>query len=290
MKKNEDLLPARGPADRRGRVQSAKMGMAVLKGLADVGGNASLTALAGHLGENTAKVHRYLASLVDEGMVEQDTASQRYFLGAALIEIGLAAMRQAEPIRLSEPALVRLRESLEITCFVAVMGNKGPTIMRFEEPGLPVTVNVRAGSVMSILWSATGRVFLGLLDEARVYKMAQDEFASASIDLRATLPTSDPLGAVRSEVCNNGCAYVRDTYLRGISAVAAPIFDFTGRLCATITALGPSGGFDPSPGGVVALAVCREALATSAQLGYRQDSLPTKVAGHGARATNSLSR
>ena len=46
---------------------------------------------------------------------------------------------------------MRLREGLEVTCFVAVMGNKGPTVMRFEEPGLPVTVNVRAGSVMSML-------------------------------------------------------------------------------------------------------------------------------------------
>jgi DNA-binding IclR family transcriptional regulator len=45
------------------------------------------------------------------------------------------------------------------------MGNKGPTIVRIEEPGLPVTVNARVGSVMPLLWSATGRVFLGMLDD-----------------------------------------------------------------------------------------------------------------------------
>jgi len=254
--------------ERRQRVQSAETGMVVLKGLAAIGGSASLTALASHVGESPAKVHRYLASLMQEGMVDQDSTTQRYVLGPELIQIGLAAMRQAEPIRQSEPALVRLRESLEITCFVAVMGNRGPTIMRFEEPGLPVTVNVRAGSVMSLLWSATGRVFLGLLDEARVRTMAADELAAATTEMRALLPASDPIEALRREIGTAGCATVRDTYLRGISAVAAPVYDFTGRVCAVITALGATGGFDPAVDGDIACAVRREAHATSLRLGW----------------------
>ncbi|MGJ7507115.1 IclR family transcriptional regulator [Variovorax sp. GT1P44] len=254
--------------ERRQRVQSAETGMAVLKALSGMGGSAGLSALAAQVGESPAKVHRYLASLIQEGLVDQDTSSQRYFLGPELIQIGLTAMRQAEPIRLAEPALVRLRESLEITCFVAVMGNKGPTIMRFEEPGLPVTVNVRAGSVMSLVWSATGRVFLGLLDEARVRTLAEEELAAATPDMLALLPMPNPIDKLQAEIRAEGCAVVKDVYLRGISAVAAPVFDFTGRVCAVITALGASGGFDPSADGPIAAAVRREALATSTKLGY----------------------
>lgn len=258
-------LPA--PANRRQRVQSAETGMAVLKGLARLGGRASLTALAAHVDESPAKVHRYLASLMEEGLVAQDGGSQHYHLGAEAIQIGLAAVRQADPIRLAEPSLVRLRESLEVTCFVAVMGNKGPTIVRFEEPGLPVTVNVRVGSVMSLLWSATGRVFLGLLDGSRVRALAEDELAAAPADLRLQLDAADPIGALRREVQAARCAVVRDTYQRGISAVAAPLFDHAGHVCAVITALGASGGFDPAIEGVIATAVRREAEAASALLG-----------------------
>jgi hypothetical protein len=47
-------------------------------------------------------------------------------------------MRQNDPVRMSEPALQHLRESLQVTSFVAVMGNMGPTIVRFEEPSLPL--------------------------------------------------------------------------------------------------------------------------------------------------------
>src|SRR5256885_17007304 len=73
-----------------------------------------------------------------------------------------------------------LREALQVTSFVAVMGNLGPTIVRFEEPGLPVTVNVRVGSVMSLLWSATGRAFFAFMDDdARVDALLARELAEA---------------------------------------------------------------------------------------------------------------
>ncbi|WP_322033128.1 IclR family transcriptional regulator [Paraburkholderia sp. J76] len=259
---------AAAPRERRQRVQSAQTGMAVLKGLARLGGRASLSGLAACVDESPAKVHRYLVSLIEEGLVAQDTATQQYLLGAEAMMIGVAAMRQADPVRIAEPALVRLRETLEVTSFVAVMGNKGPTIIRFEEPGLPVTVNVRVGSVMSLLWSSTGRVFLGLLDDTRVLAQAEEELAHADASLRAQLSRNDPIGTLRRDVQAARCASVRDTNLKGISAVSAPLFDHTGKLCGVLTALGATGGFDAAPEGPNGCAVRREAHAVSALLGY----------------------
>ncbi len=270
---------AKAPAERerRQRVQSAQTGMAVLKGLARLGGRASLTGLAAHVGESPAKVHRYLVSLSEEGFVAQDTGTQQYLLGPEAIMIGVAAMRQANPVRVAEPALVRLCEQLEVTAFVAVMGNKGPTIIRFEEPGLPVIVNARVGSVMPLLWSSTGRVFLGLLDDKRVLALAEDELAQADASLRAQLDASDPIGELRRGVQAMRCASVRDTNLKGISAVSAPLFDHTGKLCAVLTALGATGGFDASPDGPIGMALRREAAAASALLGYLAEA-PAKDA------------
>ena len=268
---NEDGTVPSTARDRRQRVQSASTGLLVLKELAAMGGRATLSTLSGRLGENPAKVHRYLASLMEESFVTQEKETQQYCLGPQCIAIGLAAMRTVDPIRLAEPSLVHLRESLEVTSFVAVMGNRGPTIMRFEEPGLPVTVNVRAGSVMSLLWSATGRLFLALLDEARVRKLAEEELARAPADLRAQLDPADPIGQLQRQVRIAGCASVRDTNLRGISAVAAPLFDAHGHLCATLTALVATGGFDSSIDGPIANAVREEAKKISVQLGFSQD-------------------
>lgn len=263
--------------ERRQRVQAAETGLSVLKGLGRLGGRASLSVLAAHVGESPAKVHRYLASLVEEGFVTQAAGSQQYVLGAEAIALGLAAMRQAEPIRAAEPSLARLREALSLTCFVAVMGNKGPTIVRFEEPWLPISVNARVGSVLPLLWSATGRVFLAWQrDEARLRTMAEQELAEAPAELRGPLGQGDAIGRLADAVLAAGCATVKDTNLRGISAVSAPVFDHGGRVCAALTVLGPTGAFDASADGAAARAVREEARAVSALLGH------TAPAGPGA--------
>lgn len=260
--------PPPRPRARRQRVQAAETGTAILKALGQLGGRASLTLISSHIDESPAKVHRYLVSLVEGGLIAQDAATQQYFLGLETLLLGLAAMRQADPIRLAEASLVRLREALEITCFVAVMGNKGPTIVRFEEPGLPVTVNVRVGSVLSLLWSATGRAFLSTLDNQRITDMAQEELKTAAPEQRALLDAEFPIETLRGALSASGCVSVRDTNLRGISAVSAPIYDYTGHPCAVLTALGATGGFDASPEGSVGQAVQREARAVSDLLGY----------------------
>jgi DNA-binding IclR family transcriptional regulator len=252
----------------RNRVQSAEMGMSILKALARFDGVASLTAVATEVGENTAKVHRYMASLIQEGLVAQDPSTQRYYLASEAIQIGLAALRQCNPIRLGELSLARLREELEVTCFIAIMGNKGPTILRFEEPGLPVTINVRVGSVLPLLWSATGRVFLSYMDDISIRNQAEEELRQATEEQRSSLQDRDPIGTIRDAVRTRGSAMIKDSLLKGISAVAAPIFDHTGRVSAVLTALGAASAFDTSPEGKVTIAVAREARDISAALGY----------------------
>ena len=245
------------PSDRRRRVQSAEVGMTVLKALARLGGAASLTTIAQQVGESTAKIHRYLASLMQEELVAQNPATQHYYLGGAAVQIGLAALRQCDPVRLGEVALLRLRDELQVTCFIAVMGNRGPTVMRIEEPALPVTVNTRAGSVMPLLTSATGRAFIGFSGDPAVERMAREEMGA-----------ENTLQALRTLARQQGCATVTDSLQQGISAVAAPIHDAHGHVSAVLTALGASNGFDARPTGPIALAIMREARAISQSLGW----------------------
>ena len=265
------VSPAEGAsAKRRQRVQSAETGMSILKALARLGGAASLTGLAVEAGESAAKVHRYLSSLASEGLVAQNPATQHYHLGPEAVRIGLAALRQCDPVRMGEASLLRLRESLRVTCFIAVMGNLGPTVMRMEEPSLPVTVNIRPGSVMPLVWSASGRAFLAFSTDADLQARAQAEFAAATPEQRSLLGGADPLAALCGQVRAQGCAIVRDTLLAGISAIAAPVYDARGHMVAVLTALGASTGFDIRPGGAICPSVVAEARAISTAMGWVQ--------------------
>ena len=265
----EHSTPTPAASNRRQRVQSAETGLSILKALTRLGGAASLTAIATEVQESTAKVHRYLSSFVQEGFVAQNPATHHYYLGPESIRLGLAALRQCDPVRLGEGALVRLRESLEVTCFIAVMGNLGPTVLRIEEPSVPVTVNIRAGSVLPLVWSATGQAFLAFINDTRILHQADAEFAAGSEEQRSLLAGPDAVARLRRQVRDQGCAIIHDTLLRGISAVAAPVLDARGHVCAVLTALGASNGFDARPGGRICPQIIREAQDISADMGFQ---------------------
>lgn len=255
--------------DRRSKVQSAGMGMSILKALAGMGGAASLTALASRVGENPSKVHRYLASLVEADLVVQDLPSSHYVLGPEALAIGLAAMRQSDPLTLAAAELVKLGESRNLSCFVSVLGNCGPTIVRWSEPTQPVAVNVRIGSVMPVLWSATGRAFGAFSrSTAQIDALIEHELQAATPRQRAWIPDRGAADRLFEDIRAQGCAPVGDLYLNGISAVAAPVRDADGATPVVITALGPSGAFDPAPNGEIAVAVRQAAVAVSRRLGY----------------------
>lgn len=51
--------------------------------------------------------------------------------------------------------------------------------------------------------------------------------------------------------------------------MAAPLLDYHGHVGAVLCALGASGGFDPSPQGRIAQAVCEQARLVSRSRGFR---------------------
>ncbi len=254
---------------RRRKVQSAEVGMSVLKTLAALGGSASLTALSNRIEENPAKIHRYLASLVESDLVIQEPSTGHYVLGPEAITIGLAAIRQSDALTLGSMELARFVESFNISCFISVLGNQGPTIVRWNEPTQPVTVNVRVGSVMPVIWSATGRAFGAFSPSELLRRIAKDELKNASREQRAFLPNLKAVTDLYRDIRADGCAPVKDLLLKGISAVAAPIFDMNGKVTVVITALGPTGSFDPTPGEHIAKSVVDAAMIVSKRLGFR---------------------
>ena len=256
------------PAKRSQKVQSAEVGMTVLKALGQLGGAASLTNLATRLEEHPAKVHRYLSSLVSSGFVYQDPASGRYVLGVEAIFLGLAAQRQSDPLTLAAAGIARLVENLNVSCFVAVMSNQGPVIVRWEEPVQAIVINARVGSIMPLLWSATGLAFAAFERSDLIDRLITQELAAATAEQRRKLPNRKAVDALLAGYRSQGCTWVENQILRGVNAVAAPIFSANGHVAAAMVAIGVSDSFDVRPDGPNAAAIRESAQRVSEQLGY----------------------
>ncbi len=255
---------------RRGqKVQAAETGLEVLKALGALGGRASLSVLAAKLDVHPAKVHRYLGSLVSAGFVMQSQESAHYVLGVEALTLGLAAQRQQSALSVSEQVIADLSEKLNVTVGAAVLGNKGPVIVRWEEPLQPVVVNVRVGFVMPILWSATGRAFAAYVPFEQVKEHIELELHDASKEQRRSLPNLDAVQKMLTNIRHVGYASVTDTLLRGASGMAAPVFSHKGHVEAVIALLGVSGIFDVSPEGPNGRALLEATKTASRLMGYQ---------------------
>jgi DNA-binding IclR family transcriptional regulator len=140
-------------------IQSLETGGALLHALVARGGPTMLKDLAAEAGMPPAKAHRYLVSFIRLGLVEQDPVTGWYDLGSFALGLGLAALARIDAVRLAGPMMTDLAARLDTTVAAAVWGNRGPTIVRWEESTQAVIVYLRAGAVMPLLASAIGRCF-----------------------------------------------------------------------------------------------------------------------------------
>jgi len=209
-----------------------------------------------------AKAHRYLVSLIRAGLAEQDRESGHYRLGAFALELGLSALGSLDVLRLGAEAIADLRAQSDETVLLAIWGNKGPVVARWEESTRPVATNVRAGWVMPLANSATGRCFAAYLPASVTAQLLKSEFARTP---EAKRGYAERLEEIRAR----GLSRVQGDLLVGIASIAAPVFGHDGTIVAVIAALGPQGGFDVSWDGAIAKAVKRAAQTLSRRLGSR---------------------
>lgn len=248
-------------------IQSLETGGALLHVLVAGGGPLMLKDLAAQAGMPPAKAHRYLASFIRLGLVEQDASLGRYALGPFALTLGLAALGQLDAVRLATPLLPALAQELDATVAAAVWGNKGATIVRWEDSRDIVTVNVRAGGVMPLLRSATGRCFGAWLPEGRTAALLADELRADRNPPRAVPASPEAASRLWAKIRREGVSRVLGALIPGIDALSAPVFDHRNAMVLALTVLGYAGTVDCSPGGRVERTLKAAAADLSARLG-----------------------
>ena len=257
------------PARPQAGIQSVEVGFALLDVLAHAAGPLMLKDLAGLAQMSAAKAHRYLVSFQRLGLVVQDAATAQYDLGPAALKLGLASISRLNAVKLARERVGPLMQDIGHTLALAVWGNRGPTIVHWEESPQAVTVNLRLGDVMPLLASATGRCFAAHVSKVAIAPLLKAELLRARQQGRADLPrTIAELEALLGEVRSKGLARVVDTLLPGIVGFCAPVFDFDGHMALGLVALGPAPAFDAAWDGRVATRLREAAARLSADLGH----------------------
>ena len=270
-----DFAMERNPEDDgnptgRGRagVQSVEVAARLLDALAAASGALTLKDLAAKARMSASKAHRYLVSLARTGLVEQDTTG-RYDLGIRALSVGLAALGRIDAVRIATDELQRLSDDAGATAVLAVWGEHGATVVRFQENANPVRMNVRVGSTLPVTQSAIGQVFAAFLPHdawAAIADAEWDRFGErGEPEVFAAL-----LENIRVRRINRNIG----VYIPGVSAFAAPLFDAQERIAAVIGILGHEPSIAAAWDGAPARAVAAIARDVCRQLGLQDDATP----------------
>jgi DNA-binding IclR family transcriptional regulator len=254
---------------RRG-IQSVEIGTQLLVALGRHVAPMALRDLGKAAGVPVGKAHPYLVSFLKVGFVVQDSAG-RYELGPLALQLGLAKLQRLDPIKEASPLIEALASETEQSIAVAVWGNFGPTVVRLEEPIHPLHVNLRTGTVMSLAYTATGRLFAAYLPPKVVEKMMLDDLArTRPADGRGSTAelSRAEIEALLVETRLHGMSRTLGQPIPGIDAFCAPVFDSTNNLVLGITAMGPEATFDRDWEGRVAVPLRASALEISRRLGF----------------------
>jgi len=257
--------------DGRRSIQSVETGFPLLAALVDAGVSLTLRDLAARAGMTSAKAHPYLVSFTRVGLVQQDAATGQYELGPFALQMGLVSLQRLDPVRVALPRVHQMASEIGHTLAIAVLGSHGPTMIYICEASYPVHVNMRKGTVMSMLHTATGRVFAAWLPP----RVAQHYIEREAGDQAVITSIGQP--GVDGETLQNDLAAIRrrgieralGNPLPGIDAFSVPVFDHSGNIALALTSLGPSTLFDSTWESPIARALIDCARAISSGLGHR---------------------
>jgi DNA-binding IclR family transcriptional regulator len=249
---------------RRATIQSVDRAARILKVLASGPRRLGVSEIADRLELTRPTVHGLLQTLQAHGFVEQDRDSDKYQLGAGLLQLGNSYLDLNELRARSLVHAERLAARADAAVRVGVM--HGATVVVVHHVFRPdSTLQIlEVGAELPLHASALGKAMLAFLSEDSVSDLL------AEPPLRLTSRTLSPraLREQLEEVRERGFARERDEAVLGESSIASPIFDHSGNAVGAIGIVGDTDRIMPrGPSRPLVSAVGEAARGVSRELG-----------------------
>jgi DNA-binding IclR family transcriptional regulator len=222
-------------------VQSIRRAFGVLSALGD--GPLVVTEVAERSGLPKSTAARLLATLVDEGAVEQAPGDTSYRLGPRLITLagGFSLTRSLAAI--ARPTLSYLAEA---SGEAAGLGMPDGDLVHYIDQVdtlHPVLVRDWTGVRAPLHAVSSGQVLLAFRTPAAIERYLERPMERFTPN---TLVDPDPVRDRLRDVRRRGYSWAIEEFDAGISSVAAPIADASGEVIAAVHVHGPSYRFPPA--------------------------------------------
>lgn len=217
-------------------VRSVNRAIAIMRFLS-VRGPSSLTEVANGVDIYKSTTHRLLATLKDEGLIEQDAATGKYRLGFGLAVLASSVTADLDILRCARPVCERLSEQMGETVTVAVLeGNKAAVIHQAISSSSALHVDW-LGTLTPLHATASGKIYLAHMPEDQLRGILEEpleRYTEHTVVDPETL--RDQLHSIRIK----GIAYSIEELEVGLNVVGAPIRFPEGPVTAAVAVSGPA--------------------------------------------------
>jgi len=227
----------RAQARRSYNITALQRGLRLLSLFAATEKGLSATEIAKLSALPASTVHRFLANLESAGFLNYD-GNGTYQLGIACVSLGQVARGQLDIRRVSLPHLQELnrrtRETVHLTVRHALSAVYVEKLDSFE----PLRIHSRIGAAVPLYCTAVGKVLLAYMPEAELEKIL-DQLEMKRLT-ENTVGNLQELQTQLQRVRKNGYACDLEEHEAHIRCIAAPIWDHTGSVNASLSVTGPA--------------------------------------------------
>ena len=200
-----------------------------------------VTELSRRLALHKNNVFRLLATLEQQGYIEQSCDNERYRLGVKALELGQSFARSRTLLRRARAVLADLAGKTRESAHVAVIRDFEVVHVAGEQTERPVMSGLRLGQRLPAHCTALGKALLGCAPEEVRQAYDRDVVNGGSLEARTDQTITDPhkLFEELSSVGVRGFAVDLEECEEGLCCAAAPVYDTDGRVVAALSVSGP---------------------------------------------------
>jgi len=222
-------------------VQSIERAMQILNSFSSDKRELGITELSNNLKLHKSTVHRILKTLESGGFIKRSKNTKRFRLGVKLFELGCIVQNQMDVREYALPVMQELakktQESIDLNI---IIDDKRVSIEKIESPH-DIRKIIQLGQSLPLYAGGSGKALLAFLPDSDIERIIKEEKIK-KLGPKTILDYNE-LKKHLKKIKKDGYAASFEERIAGSASIAAPIFDYSGKVIASLSISGPISRF-----------------------------------------------
>lgn len=226
------------PSTDKYKIRSVDRALRVMMCFATVGPELTSDEIGAAVGLHKSTVYRMLATLEASQFVERSPDGEIYRLGAASVLLGTTALGEMDLPRVARPHLQSLMRSTGETVHLVVLNQGSGLVIDKIDSERSVRMTSSIGYRSPLHCTGAGKVLLAHMPRPELERFLLEDDLPAYTEQTITDP--EALCLHLEQIRRDGYALDAEENEPGLRCLAAPVYDYSGTVIASVSLSGPS--------------------------------------------------